>query len=100
MRAHAVLKIRLITGAILVLALLLLVRLYMVQVVHGQEYKDQAERQYVHTVSDLYTRGSIYFTTKEGEHVSAATIKSGFLLAIDPTKIKDAEATYSALSQI
>ena len=100
MRASAVTKIRYITGAILLLALILLARLYFVQIVHGDTYREKAERQYVHTVRDLFARGSIYLTTKDGESVSAATIQSGYLLAIDPTRIQDAEGTYNVLSGI
>jgi cell division protein FtsI/penicillin-binding protein 2 len=54
----------------------------------------------VHTVKDLYSRGSIYFTTNGGEKVSAATIESGYVLAIDPTRIKDAEETYTKLVSV
>ena len=54
----------------------------------------------MHTVNDLYSRGSIYFVTKNGEKVSAATIQSGFLLAIDPSKIEDSEAIYTQLNQV
>lgn len=63
-------------------------------------YREMGESQYVHTVRDLFTRGSIYFTTKDGEKVSAATVKSGSLLAIDPTKLGNLEETYNALSAI
>ena len=100
MRASAITRIRFITGVILFLALLLLLRLYFVQIVYGEEYKDKAERQYVHTVRDLFTRGSIYLSTKDGEEVSAATVQSGYMLAIDPTRIEDAEKTYASLQGI
>ncbi len=85
------LRIRIITGCILVLALILIGRLYQVQVLNSDIYAEKAERQYVHTKQDLYSRGSIFFTTKDGEKVSAASIRSGFLLAFNPTLIKDSE---------
>jgi stage V sporulation protein D (sporulation-specific penicillin-binding protein) len=100
MRASAITKIRCITGVILFLALLLLVRLYFVQIVHGEEYREKAERQYVHTVRDIFTRGSIYLTTKDGEEVSAATVQAGYLLAIDPSRLDNADKTYAALQGI
>ncbi len=89
MRRQMALRIRLITGCILVLALILIGRLYQVQVLDNDIYTERAERQYVHTKQDLYSRGSIFFTTKDGEKVSAASIRSGFLLAFNPTLIKD-----------
>jgi cell division protein FtsI/penicillin-binding protein 2 len=100
MKARSVIRIRFITGGILLLALVLLVRLYQVQIVQGNSYDARAESQYVHTVEDMFSRGNIFFTTKTGELVSAATVQSGFLLAVDPTRITDVEAAYSALSGI
>jgi len=57
----------------------------------------KAERQYISPTNNIYDRGSIYFQSKDGTLISAATLKSGFKLAIDPSKIKDSEATYEAL---
>ncbi len=100
MRRDAVTRIRIITGIVLLLMSVLVVRLYYVQLMKGSDYREAGEKQYVHTVRELYNRGSIYFTTKDNEKVSAATIKTGFLLAIDPSKIVDPEQVYSALNAI
>lgn len=89
-----------LTGVVLVLAAILVGRLYHVQVIKHDEFVARGEQQYVHTVEDLYDRGSIYFTTRDGEKVSAATVQSGFVLAIDPTKIIDAGAAYQSLSAV
>ncbi len=82
------------------LGLILISRLYYVQVMHGDAYRAEAESQYVHTVRDLFKRGSVYFTTKDGELVSAATIQSGYLLAIDPSRIVNSDETYEKLNAI
>ncbi len=100
MRREAIIRIRVISLIALVLALVLLVRLYIVQIARGASYEALGERQYVHTVHDLYTRGNIYFTTKNGERVSAATIQSGFLLALDPTKLTDSDELYERLNAV
>jgi len=100
MRRDAVKRIRFITVIVLILMSVLLVRLYMIQIVHSEEYRVAGESQYVHTVRDLFNRGSIFFTTKDGEKVSAATVKTGYLLAIDPGRIRDAEKTYAELSTV
>ena len=100
MRNNAIFRIRIITGVVLFLSLVLVVRLYIIQVHAHAMYIDKAERQYVHTVRDLYTRGSIYFTTKDGEKVSAATIQSGYMLTIDPTRIPNEEETYEKLNSV
>lgn len=100
MRKNAVLRIRIITGAVLFLALILIIRLYQVQVLQHNAYQERAERQYVHTVRDLYSRGSIYFSTKNDEKVSAATVQSGYLLSIDPSRITDDEETYNKINSV
>jgi stage V sporulation protein D (sporulation-specific penicillin-binding protein) len=100
MRKSAILRIRIITALVLLLALVLIGRLYHIQVMHYTSYEERANRQYVHTVRDLYSRGSIFFTSRDGEKVSAATIQSGYVLSIDPTRITDAEGTYTKLNAV
>lgn len=100
MRKEAVFRIRALSLLCGVVAIVLIARLYVIQIARSAEYRESAERQYVHTVQDLYSRGSIYFITKNGEKVSAATIQSGFQLVIDPTKIEDGEATYTKLNDV
>lgn len=100
MRKNAVTQIRIITGIVLLIGLILLGRIYYIQVHAHSEYLDQANRQYVHTVEDLYSRGSIYFTTKDGERVSAATIQAGYELVMNPSRLTDPEAAYEKLSAI
>lgn len=78
-------------------ALILVGRLYQVQVMQHEQFIARGEQQYVHTVRDLYTRGSIFFTTKEAEYVSAATIQGGFVLALDPSSITDPQRLYEQL---
>ncbi len=100
MRREAILRIRIISLVALLIALILVVRLYIVQIAHGESYRAIGERQYVHTVHDLYSRGSVFFMTKNDEKVSAATIQSGYVLVIDPTKVADIEETYEKLNGV
>lgn len=72
--------------------LLLIGRLYFLQIVDSKVYTDKAERQYVHTTADLYSRGSILFSGKDGEKLSAASIQAGYTLAANPTQITDPSA--------
>ncbi len=98
MRKQTVFRIRIITSIILAVAVLLLVRLYQVQILQYSVYEDKATKQYVHTVRDLYDRGSIFFTTRDKEYVSAATIQSGFVLAVDPSTIKKIDEVYAVVA--
>lgn len=96
-RKSATARIRIITFAILFVALTLIVRLYYLQIAKHDYFLSAGQDQYIRSVDNLYDRGSIYFTTKNGEHIAAATIQSGFVLALNPEKIEDPEAAYAAL---
>lgn len=90
-RKQLTFRIRLLSGVIFLISLAVVARLYQLQVVHGQQYVVKAEKQYVHTAADLYDRGSIFFETKDGSELSAASVRSGFVLAVNPTLVGDAE---------
>ncbi len=94
------LRLRLIGFLILVAGLILLVKLYMVTIVHGDEYREAADRQYRRNSGNLFDRGSIYFLDKKGIEVGAATIASGATLAINPSVIKNPETTFQSLAAI
>ncbi len=100
MRGQATIRIRFISGVVVLLSCILIGRLYHVQVMRSEAYLEAGEAQYVHTVKDLFSRGSVYMLTKDGEKVSAATIKSGYVLAINPTRVTDPEAVFVALSAL
>lgn len=93
-------RIRLISGSIIFLALLLIARLYFLQIVHGKSFVAEAERQYVNKNTVSYDRGEIYFETKNGEKVPAAISRSGFTISINPSIIKDPEAIYQSLRKV
>jgi cell division protein FtsI/penicillin-binding protein 2 len=93
-------RIRLISIAITLVAILFLGKLAYLQTVKSDYYSDLADRQYLRPASRMFERGSIFFTNKDGSLFSAATLKQGFFVAINPGKIVNPEATYSALSAI
>lgn len=99
-RNSAIIRIRIITGLVLFLSLILVARLYHIQINQHDVFYERAQKQYVHTVSDLYSRGAIYFSTKNDEKVSAATVQSGYLLSIDPSRIEDEVGTYEAINGV
>ncbi len=93
-------KIQFISFAILFLGALLVTKLFFVQVIHGAAYSEEANRQYISPRGNIFERGSILFTQKDGNTVSAAGLKVGYKIAIVPKNIVDGEHAYSALSQI
>src|SRR5437762_1855102 len=78
--------------------LLIIIRLYFVQIVNGNDYAQKADRQFASGGSGLFDRGSIYFTRKDGTLISAAALSSGFLVAINPQLVIDPEAAYAAVA--
>src|SRR3989344_6536470 len=93
-------RIRLLSGFIVRFALILIAKLYRVQIVHGDFFKDRADRQYVKPGTVIFDRGSIYFTDKNQTQISAATLKTGFTLAINPKILVEPEKTYEKINQI
>lgn len=99
MRERVQTRVRFIGRVVILLSLILASRLYFLQVTQAEYYAQKAESQYVHTSRELYTRGSIYFSTKDGEKVSAATIYSGYLMAFNPSLINDPKITCASLEK-
>ena len=93
-------RIRLVASTVLFVALILIVKLYLVQVVRGDTYAERAERQYVRPTQHLFDRGSIYFQNKDGSSYGAATINSGFTLVINPKKLAEIDATYKQIHSL
>ncbi len=93
------LRVRLLAAGLVLMALVIVGRLYYLQILHGEEYALKADRQFTAPASALFDRGAIYFTGKDGSLVAAATVKTGTSLAAVPPKITDPEALWSAVAQ-
>lgn len=93
-------RIKFLSFFILVFASILIAKLFFVQVIYSNSYKEKADRQYVTPSSDIFERGSIYFETKNNQLVSAAIQTTGFKLAINPSQIIDIDNTFNKLKEI
>ncbi len=93
-------RIRVLTILVAMVALIIIGRLYVLQIMKGHAFAAKANAQFLEPASPLIDRGNIYFTDKNDTHITAATIKEGFSLAINPTKVKDVETLYAALKDI
>lgn len=100
MRAQFRSRIRLVLAFVVLVALCVLLRLYFVQVVNGDDYSQKADRQFASGGSGLFDRGAIYFTRKDGTLISAATLATGFLVAINPQTLTNPEAAYAAIQTV
>lgn len=93
-------RIKIISFFIILVSFIFVVRIFTLQVVQKEVFAERADRQYVTPSSNIFERGSILFTRKDGELVSGAMQISGFKLAINPDAIKDKEGLYKKLSAI
>ncbi len=93
-------RIRFLSLCIVFIALFIIGRLYVLQVMEHDTYSEKADRQYARSGTNIFNRGSIFFTSKLGEEVSAATLKNGFTVALNPTIIKNPEAVFIQLSTL
>jgi len=96
---------RTVLFCIVIFSLTLTAKLFLVQIVHGDAYSQLADRQYVTSSLNIYERGTIFFqnrnvTGKNGQLIAAATQTTGFKIAIDPSKIVDAESVYQKLTKV
>ena len=76
-------RLRLLSLFVFLFALLLVGKLYLIQIVSGENFEAKAEHQYVAGIN-YFDRGLIYFTTKDGTSVPAASVKTGFILYVNP----------------
>lgn len=93
-------RIRFLSLAIVFIALLIIARLYILQITEHDTYTDKADRQYARSSNNVFNRGAIFFTGKNGEEVSAATLKTGFTIAINPEILKNPEVVFEKLSPL
>lgn len=93
-------RVRIILGCLALLSILLITRLYFVQVVYGAEYRAAAEGQYTSTSAATEARGDIYFTEKNGRAFAAAVMRSGYKIAIQPNVLENPEKVYAILNEV
>jgi len=93
-------RIKFLSFFILAFAALIIFKLFSLQVVHQSAYSDRADRQYATPSTDIFERGTIYFTRKDGTTVSGAVQASGYKIAITPKDIKDVNNAFDKISSV
>jgi cell division protein FtsI/penicillin-binding protein 2 len=93
-------RISVLSIVVVLFAGICIVRLFFLQIVHGDAYQEDAEEQYVETDHDIFDRGSIFFETKDGTLISAGTVTTGYRLIMNPKKIVDVDEVYEKLSTV
>ncbi|NCU28182.1 MAG: penicillin-binding protein 2 [Candidatus Moranbacteria bacterium] len=91
-------RIRIVAICVFLVAVILLLRLFSLQVINKNTYADKADRQYITPSGNVFNRGDIFFSKKDGTLVSAATVTTGFKVAINPKQIDNPESVYDQLT--
>lgn len=95
------LRLRGIFAGIVVIGFVLIANLFYIQITHGNQFREQADGQYVVSTYNSFERGSIFFEERDGTRISAAGQKSGYKLSINPkTFIGDPQEIYTQLTEI
>ena len=97
MRARFTFRVRLIAIAIVLVSVVLVYRLFEVQIVQGNDFRRIAEGQYAITSARHFDRGSIFFTGRDGSKISAATLDTGYTLTLVPNEIDNPSEVYTKL---
>ncbi len=100
MKSNSVFRIRLISAGIILAVCVLITKLYLLQIVSGEDFRLRAERQYLHPSENTYNRGTIFFQNKDASLVGAATLKVGFTIGINPKALEDPEQAFDKLNAI
>jgi cell division protein FtsI/penicillin-binding protein 2 len=79
---------------------IIVIRLFLLQIIDSKSYRQRAERQYVTPTGNVFDRGTIYFTSKDGTTVAAATVQDGFKAAINPSLVIDPTQAYNAINTV
>ncbi len=92
-------RVRILIIPFFLAAIVIVLKLYFLQIVHGAESRARVDRTALAPQGGLFSRGTIYFTDSGKHTIAAATLKSGYTLAIKPVNVTDAEALYTSLSK-
>ena len=100
MRFNPASRIKILSFFVIACAVVLIARLYFLQVIYSQPLRLKADHQYTSSGQNIFDRGSIFFVDKNGARTSAATVKSGFFLSVNPKLVTSAEEYYKKISAI
>lgn len=73
--ARFIARVRVVAAICIAIALLIVGKLYFLQIIHGEEYARVADAQSIELKNPLLNRGTISFSAKDGTLVTAATLK-------------------------
>ena len=100
MNSKSVIRIRFLLAGIFLFALVLVGKLYQLQIMNGSVYSTKADHQYVKPNSVVFDRGTIFFQEHDGTKVGVATVEQGFTLAMNPKLLTDPEGAFKQIAAV
>ncbi len=94
------LRIKIVAACVFLVAVVILFRLFSLQIINGKTYAEKADRQYIAPSGSVLNRGDIFFSKKDGALIAAATITTGFKVAVNPKILKNPEDVYIKISSV
>ena len=82
-------RIKILSIIIILIGFVFIGKLFSLQIIHRETYKEEANNQYYTKASNLFERGTIFFKGKDGRLMSAAMQSTGFGIEINPSKIEE-----------
>lgn len=82
------LRINIFISFVVFIFLVIGVRLFYLQIVHGSEYKAAGEDQYFYDTGDNFDRGSVFFSNRSLPSSPAVEMSNEYDIGIDPKTIK------------
>ncbi|PSO45768.1 MAG: hypothetical protein BRC25_00985 [Parcubacteria group bacterium SW_6_46_9] len=93
-------RLILLAGVVVLAMLTYGVRLYSLQIVHGDTFQKQAKTQYTESDGPQDDRGTISLVTKDGKQRTAAYQKSGYELAVNGQTIANPAQAYEKITSL
>ncbi len=91
-------RIRIVALCVFLFACVLVLKLFFLGVVNSNAYSERADKQYATPSGDVFDRGNIFLTTKDGTYIAGGNVMTGFKVAIKAKDIKDPQALYDIMA--
>lgn len=93
-------RLKAVFGGIMLIGFVLITNLFYIQIKTGEQFRAQADGQYIVATHNAFERGNIYFEDREGSRTTAAGQKKGYKISINPQKInkEDAQIIYNEIN--
>ncbi len=91
-------RIHIVALCVFLFACILVLKLFSLGIVNQNKYAERADKQYATPTGDMFDRGNIFFTKKDGSLIAGGNVMSGYKVAIKAKDIKDPEGLYTIMS--